>query len=352
MGVSNLLANVMCFLSCFDDSPSLLPYCLNSFPLKIGIIIAVLVGLQATKILTSKRIEFFREASSGYNINAYFTAINVVATVEHSLQIIIVAFFAAWLRDPIANWFSYFVHFLLLAWICVSWALFVPMIFPPDNVVVIVGFFMAFCGLMISGALPPVRWTDIYAGGFTEHLSGWLSPTRYFFEGLTVGDYRCLAPQSGLTVDDESVNFNRTYSVLSNLGMAGHDPNATQQSCGGWYWGVLPSIFVGLTIRFAAGLAMHTFNRSMQTKKSLLFEMKRDKKARCTVVAMIVTLFLLGFLTTWLYTHDIEPNYVTNEDIFNEFIGGVGEQDIQEILDAINVTSLLDLNALPSSVAD
>jgi hypothetical protein len=69
-------------------------------------------------------------------------------------------------------------------------------------------------------------------------------------------------------------------------------------------------------------------------------------------VAMIVTLFLLGFLTTWLYTRDIEPNYGTNEDIFNEFSGGVGEQDIQEILDASNVTSLLDLNALPSSVAD
>jgi hypothetical protein len=353
MGVSNVLANFMCFLSRFDDSPSLLPYCLNSYPLKIGIIVAVLVGLQATRILTSKRIEFFREASSGYNINAYFAAINIVATVEHSLQIIIVAFFAAWLRDPLANWFSFFVHFLLLAWICVSWALFVPMIFPPDNVVVIVGFFMAFCGLMISGALPPVKWENIYKGGFTEHLSGWLSPTRYFFEGLAVGDYRCLPPQSGLTVDDESIHFNRSWTVLVKVfGMAGHDPNATQQSCGGWYWGVLPSLFVGLTVRFAAGLAMHTFNRSMQTKKPLLFEMKRDKKARFTVVAMIVTLFLLVSLTTWLYTRDIEPNYEFNEEFYNKFSGGVGEQDIQEILDDPDVTSLLDLNALPSSVAD
>ncbi len=86
MGVSNLLANVICFLSRFDDSPSLLSYCLNSYPLKIGIIVAVLVGLQATRILTSKRIEFFREASSGSDINAYFTAINIVATAEPSVQ--------------------------------------------------------------------------------------------------------------------------------------------------------------------------------------------------------------------------------------------------------------------------
>jgi hypothetical protein len=128
------------------------------FPLKVGIIIAVLVGLQASKILTSKRLEFFREAGSGYNINAYFAAVNIVATIEHSIQIIIIVFFASWLREPVANWTSYYVHFLLLAWICVSWALFVPMVFAPDNVIIIIGFFMAFCGLMISGTLAPVTY--------------------------------------------------------------------------------------------------------------------------------------------------------------------------------------------------
>ena len=69
---------------------------IRRFPLKVGIISAVLIGLQATKIVTSKRIEFFREASSGYNINAYFVAVNIVASVEHSVQAVIVAFFAVW----------------------------------------------------------------------------------------------------------------------------------------------------------------------------------------------------------------------------------------------------------------
>jgi uncharacterized integral membrane protein len=36
------------------------------YPLKVGIILAVLVGLKATQIVTDKRIEFFREAGSGY----------------------------------------------------------------------------------------------------------------------------------------------------------------------------------------------------------------------------------------------------------------------------------------------
>jgi hypothetical protein len=60
------------------------------FPLKVGIITAVLMGLQSTKVLTNKRIEFFREASSGYNINAYFVAINITATLEHSTQAVII----------------------------------------------------------------------------------------------------------------------------------------------------------------------------------------------------------------------------------------------------------------------
>jgi energy-coupling factor transporter ATP-binding protein EcfA2 len=40
-----------------------------TYPLKVGIILSTLMGLTATKVLTSKRLEFFREAGSGYNIN-------------------------------------------------------------------------------------------------------------------------------------------------------------------------------------------------------------------------------------------------------------------------------------------
>jgi hypothetical protein len=307
------------------------------------------MGLQATRILTDKRLEFFREASSGYNINAYFVAVNIVATIEHSVQIMMVAFIAAWLRDPIANWWSYFVHFLLLAWICVSWALFFPMFVPPDNVTVVVGFFMAFCGLLISGAFPPTTWEVIYEGGMTEHISGWLSPTRYFFEGLTVGEYRCLPAQSGWTVDDESVNFDRTYTLMHSFGFAGHDPNATQQSCNGWYWGVLPSLFVGLTVRYVAFLAMHACSRSQQTKKSLLFEVKRDKKVCVVIVALVAILFGLGGLTTWLYSRDIAATYeigdIDLEELQDLYEASGGNAYVQEVLDTADVSSLLALNS-------
>lgn len=87
---------------------------LGSFPLQIGLITAVLIGLQSSKALTSKRTEFFRETSSGYNPNAYFLAINIVSTLEAMIQIVLVAFVAAFLREPVASWAVFFVHFLVL----------------------------------------------------------------------------------------------------------------------------------------------------------------------------------------------------------------------------------------------
>jgi hypothetical protein len=82
--------------------------------LQIGLITAVLIGLQASKVLTSKRTEFFRETSSGYDPNAYFLAVNIVSTLEAVIQIAMVAFAAAFLREPVASWMVFFVHFIVL----------------------------------------------------------------------------------------------------------------------------------------------------------------------------------------------------------------------------------------------
>ena len=136
---------------------------LESYPVKTGIILAVLIGLTAIKILTHKRLEFFREAGSGFDTNAYFFAVNIIATIEHSIQVIIAAFFAYWIRKPISSWYNYYIQFFLLSWICVSWSLFFPMVLPPDSVVLVTGFFFAFCGLLFSGAFPPILYKSMYA---------------------------------------------------------------------------------------------------------------------------------------------------------------------------------------------
>lgn len=131
---------------------------LIEYALKIGVITSVLLGLSAAKALTNKRLEFFREAGSGYDVNAYFVAINITSLFEHSFQMLIAASCAFWLRDSLTSWLSYFVNFLLLMWMTVSWSLFIPLLVSPANVVLAVGFFMAFFGLLFSGGLEPVTY--------------------------------------------------------------------------------------------------------------------------------------------------------------------------------------------------
>jgi len=128
------------------------------YALKVGVIAAVLIGLTATKSITDKRLEFFREAASGYDVTAYFLAVNVVATLEHSIQALIAAIVAYWIRDSLSSASNYVVSFVMLAWLCVSWALLFPLLVAPKNVVIVTGFFMAFFGILFSGGLEPVTY--------------------------------------------------------------------------------------------------------------------------------------------------------------------------------------------------
>ena len=126
--------------------------------MKVAIIVSVLVALSATKVLTEKRLELFRESGSGYDINAYFLAVNITSSLEHGIQLILCALVNLWLRNTTRSIASYIVDFILLGWISVSWALFFPIIVPPKNIVLVTGFFMAFFGMIFGGALPPVEF--------------------------------------------------------------------------------------------------------------------------------------------------------------------------------------------------
>lgn len=92
--------------------PHLFRYALDSlgnniqYALKVGVISAVLIGLTAAKSIAVKRLEFFREAGSGINANAFFTAINSFGRTEHSVQALVAGTVAYWLRSAIAVWHS------------------------------------------------------------------------------------------------------------------------------------------------------------------------------------------------------------------------------------------------------
>ena len=119
--VANLVGAIHRLFFRLSNLPACLLYV--RYGLKIGVILSVIVGLTATRPLVDKKIEFYRESGSGYDVNAYFLAMNIVTTVEHSIQLVLVAAAAYWMRDGISARGSYFASFLMLAWLTVSWAL-------------------------------------------------------------------------------------------------------------------------------------------------------------------------------------------------------------------------------------
>ena len=275
------------------------------YGLKAGVILAVIVGLTATKPITEKRIEFFREAGSGYDVNAYFLAINIVTTIEHSIQLLLVGATAYWIRDAVSGRASYYVGFLMLAWLTVSWALLLSVVVPPKNIFNIVGFFMAFSGLLFSGASPPVLYVDIYDNPAIGLFCGFFSPTRYFTESLAVSEHRCMPVQSGFT-QYVAPNFPPDSTSFAILGLAQNDSTVGERSCNGWFWYVWPCVMAGFTIRVAAGGLIHIVGRSQQAKKSLFVVIKEELRSPgpkwTTFVFVCYTLILMGLITitSWL----------------------------------------------------
>jgi len=273
---------------------------LQGYAVKLGIIICVLIALAAGKAITSKRKEFFRESASGYNVNAYFGAVNIVGTIEHSLQAILCTICAIWLRNSLASWYSWLVSFLLLSWISVSWAYLIPLVVPLDSVVMCTGFYMVVFSLLFSGCLAPVLYKNLYVNNGMAVFSGLFSPTRWFIESLAVVESRCLPVQSGFT--DFGVNLvgdaTRVGSFLI-LGLGMQDLGTiTQMSFGGWYWGALPAFVIGCWVRWISFGLIHISDRAKQAKKPLHQIM--DAKLAVVLFVYFVVLVVLTASSVYL----------------------------------------------------
>ena len=234
---------------------------------KVSVIIAVLTTLSTAKVLADKRLEFFREAASGYNINAYFLGVVVFITFEVTVKMIITSLFSFALRGSATNAGSTVLHFILLGWIASAWGFLFPLIVPPESIVLVAAFFTVFGCLLLSGFPGAViEYSHIYGEfGLNAFIAGIFAPSRFFIESCAVGELRALEVQHGFT---EYVLFadegNHTTSKLVSVGFNStsigmHDPFVHEHSSRGWYWGLLPAIFVGLTIRVAAFVLVRIF---------------------------------------------------------------------------------------------
>lgn len=232
---------------------------------------------------------------------------NLTSTLEHFVQMSLAAGCAYWLRDSMTTWYTYQVQFIMLMWLVVSWSMFLPLLVPPNNVVLVVGFFMAFFGLLFSGGIDPVVYRDVYEDehGAMALFSGIVSAPRYFIEAMAAQELRCLPQQSGFTVEPTSVNFPIDMVGSFHLvGLGQNDLSIVQRSCNGWYWGVLPAFVVGLMVRVLALGTLHVSDRSRQNKKPLMYELRKEpilgnRTFHCCLAftcALIVLFILSAFL--------------------------------------------------------
>jgi hypothetical protein len=171
-----------------------------------------------------------------------------------------------------------------------------------------VGIFMAFFGLLFSGAFAPVKYREnIYGDGgeAVAIFSGLMTVTRFFIEGMAVQELRCLPEQSGFTVDPTSVNFPiDSVGTFHLVGLGQNDLSVVQRSFHGWYWCVLPSFMVGLSVRVLALATLHVSDRSRQNKKSLMYELKKVPLFRnrtfYSMVACVLVVTSLFATSAWL----------------------------------------------------
>jgi len=253
-------------------------------------------------VLVEKRLELFREAGSGYNLTAYYLAVNISSAIEHTIQIILIACAALWLRCTVASVFCLLLSFIMLAWVSTSWSLLFPLFVPPKNVVIVIGFFTVFFGVLFSGLLSPTTFSDIYDKKISAFISGMFSASRHFIETMLVSELRTLPPQSGFSLQVDNLvsldgiiaNFGvdtpdfRLLNAFNAVNLAQHDmPEASYQSNSGWYNQILPPFFVGLTIRFGGALLINTCNRPQQSKTSIISELKRSVSYRIEICVLL-----------------------------------------------------------------
>eukprot|EP00588_Corethron_pennatum_P019915 CAMPEP_0194313112 /NCGR_PEP_ID=MMETSP0171-20130528/10006_1 /TAXON_ID=218684 /ORGANISM="Corethron pennatum, Strain L29A3" /LENGTH=1166 /DNA_ID=CAMNT_0039067921 /DNA_START=59 /DNA_END=3560 /DNA_ORIENTATION=+ len=178
---------------------------------QIGLITSVTVSLAALFTMSDKRLEFLRECSSGYDMDAYFIAVNVSGTLEQSLQMVLAGFVNACLRNPVSSWFAFVGNFVMLGWVCSSWALLFCVIVPEKNLVIVTALFHALNGLLLGGGLSPFIFIRIYESSFLNFISGFFAPARYFMESLLVSEFKCLPDQTGFTQTQEATDFPQEF---------------------------------------------------------------------------------------------------------------------------------------------
>ena len=256
----------------------------------VSVVISVLSAIASSKAFTEKRVEFFREAASGIDINAYFLAVHLFDTLEMILKMTFTALFAICLRNTVVSEWSMVLNFIMLGWIASSWGLLFPLCIPPKSVILMTAFFMIFTSMLLSGSpgTAVIEYSDMVESPFMNAISSFLSCTRFFIEAMAVSEFKTTPEQHGFTTNITTVNPDTVSNIFVKFNLGAGDPNVIEQSDRGWYWFVLPSFFVGLTVRILGLIMLHACNRPQRLKKGILTDLKASSSMKIGCALFLV----------------------------------------------------------------
>ena len=234
----------------------------NEYAMISNLLFVVLVTLSALRSFGDDKLMFYREASSGYSVSAFFAAQLTLDQIFHSLQALWTAVVCYELRTSLVPVESYIILYQLCAFFCTGWAYVFSLTVPRDNLVMSSALFVSVCGTLLSGSLTFLKFEDIYENKILALLVGMFSSTRWFSEWIIVSEFKALPAQYGYT--DETLSyFERGGYALDDL------DEATTMGARGWYYNVWPLLLVGIALRFVAYALIMLTERSKMNKKTV-----------------------------------------------------------------------------------
>ncbi len=235
---------------------------INEYAMIANLLFAVLLTLSSVRSLGDNKLEFFREAGSGYSVGAFFLAQITLDQVQNSIQALWAAIASYELRTSLCPLTNYILLYQLTAWFCTGWSYFFSLVIPRDNLVMTSALFVSICGTLLSGSLSFLKFEDIYNSDFFAVFVGIFSSTRWFSEWMAVSEFRALSAQFGYT-DTKLDYFRRAGYALDDLEIA------RSQSREGWTYNWAPMFFVGMATRVTCFMLIQALNRQRMNKKSM-----------------------------------------------------------------------------------
>jgi len=313
---------------------------LNTFTLKMGLIISILVAIAAQKPISTKKMEFFREAGSECSVLAFFLAIVIIFYFDITIKMAFISLVCLFFRGTIASSFPFIFNMLTLTWGSAAWGFFYSTWASPENVVMLIGMHMVLASF-ISGNTDIMTLEDLQNSWVKNLLSSIISPPRFYAETYAVTEEKCLKELSGFP---SKVLYLFDYTNFDTLFLGGNDPNVTLRSCSGWFYYTLPSVLVTCTVVFFSAIMLHTVNRKQMIKLTMVESFKKNKD-NFRLMWSLVALCFIGLFSVAVWSIFAErgtlDSELEDENVFCSLLY-IPEEDCSDVYNDIKESGFFD----------